>query len=112
MLDMFVLTMGRVTTPAMVFLLMWEDHVDNHVSLGVPPPNMDVQTPYQVKVTPANQKESSPPRWSTLCHVKLGPFPANQKVSNPSPWSILHYVKLGPYPCVLSTLHWVLLGSD
>src|SRR5882724_6163457 len=37
MLDTFMLTMGGVTTPPTVFPLLWEDHVNNHVSLRVPP---------------------------------------------------------------------------
>ena len=32
---------GGVPTPAMILPLLGEDHVNNHLSLGVPPPNTD-----------------------------------------------------------------------
>jgi len=50
--DKFSLITGGVPTPATIFPLLWEDHVNNHLSLGVPPLNMDMQTPCQVEVTP------------------------------------------------------------
>src|SRR5882724_8279631 len=50
--DKFSPTTGGAPTPATIFPLLGEDHVNNHISLGVPPPNMDTQTPCQVEVTP------------------------------------------------------------
>src|SRR5882724_4493364 len=41
-LEKFSPTTGGVPTPAMIFPLLREDHVNNHVSLGVPPPNTDM----------------------------------------------------------------------
>src|SRR5882724_10875453 len=49
--DKFSLTVGGVSTPAMIFPLFEEDLVNNHISLGVSPLNTDMQTPCQVKVT-------------------------------------------------------------
>src|SRR5882724_3990990 len=37
MSDKFLLIAGGVPTPATIFPLLWEDHVNNHLSLGVPP---------------------------------------------------------------------------
>src|SRR5882724_11752314 len=36
--DKFSPTTGGAPTPAMIFPLLGEDHVNNHISLGVPPP--------------------------------------------------------------------------
>src|SRR5882724_8985571 len=44
--DTFCLIVGEVPTPAMSLPLLREDHVDNHLSLGVPPLNTDMQIPY------------------------------------------------------------------
>src|SRR5882724_11786215 len=60
MSNKFSLTAGGVPTPAMIFPLLGEDHVNNHISLGVPPPNTDTQTPCQVKVTPCNSEGIEP----------------------------------------------------
>src|SRR5882724_2356508 len=51
-LDKFSPTAGGVPTPAMIFPLLGEDLVNNHISLGVPPPNTDMQTLSQVEVIP------------------------------------------------------------
>src|SRR5882724_8960341 len=40
--DKFSLTAGGVPTPATIFPLLREDHINNHVSLGVPPLNTDM----------------------------------------------------------------------
>ena len=50
--DKFSPIAGGVPTPATIFPLLQEDHVNNHISLGVPPPNTDMRTPCQVEVTP------------------------------------------------------------
>src|SRR5882724_13615949 len=42
--------------------------------------------------------------WSTLCCVKSGSSLAIQEVLSPPPWSTLRQVKLGPHPCTRSTL--------
>src|SRR5882724_8238118 len=52
--------MGGVPTPAMIFPLLQEDLVNNHASLGVPPPNTDMRTPCQVKVTPCKSEGIEP----------------------------------------------------
>jgi len=44
----------------MIFPLMQEDHVNNHLSLGVPPLNTDMRTPCQVKVTPRKSEGLEP----------------------------------------------------
>src|SRR5882724_4009188 len=59
-LDTFTLTMGGVTTPAIIFPLLWEDHVNNHLFLGVPPLSTDMQTPCQVNVTPHKSEGIEP----------------------------------------------------
>src|SRR5882724_82632 len=41
MSDKFSPIVGGVPTPATIFPLLWEDHVNNHLSLGVPPLNTD-----------------------------------------------------------------------
>src|SRR5882724_345034 len=43
---------GGAPTPATTFPLLGEDHVNNHISLGVPPPNTDTRTPCQFEVLP------------------------------------------------------------
>src|SRR5882724_4321726 len=59
-LDKFSLTTGGVPTPATIFPSLREDYVNNHLSLGVPPPNMDMQTPCQVEVTPHKSEGIEP----------------------------------------------------
>src|SRR5882724_8008035 len=59
-LDKFSPIAGGVPTPAMIFPLLQGDHVDNHLSLGVSPLNMDMQTPCQVKVTPRKSEGIEP----------------------------------------------------
>src|SRR5882724_256157 len=60
--DKFSPTMGGAPTPATIFPLLGEDHVNNHVSLGVPPPN--TREPCVKSGSPlANQKVSSPSTW-------------------------------------------------
>src|SRR5882724_11623657 len=44
----------------MILPLLREDHVNNHISLGVPPPNTDMQTPCQVEVTPCKSEGIEP----------------------------------------------------
>jgi len=39
---------------------LWEDHVNNHVSLGVPPLNTDTRMPCQVEVTPHKSEGLEP----------------------------------------------------
>jgi len=58
--DKFSPTAGGVPTPATIFPLLGEDHVNNHISLGVPPPNMDMRTPCQVEVTPCKSEGIEP----------------------------------------------------
>src|SRR5882724_11315080 len=58
--DNFSLTMGGVPTPATILPLLREDHVNNHLSLGVPPPNMDTRTPCQVEVIPHKSEGIEP----------------------------------------------------
>src|SRR5882724_3914983 len=58
--DKFSLTVGGVPTPATIFPSLWEDHVNNHFSLGVPPPNTDMRTPCQVEVTPRKSEGIEP----------------------------------------------------
>src|SRR5882724_6785338 len=59
-LDKFSPNMGGVPTPAMIFPLLREDHVNNHISLGDPHPNTDTQTPCQVEVTPRKSEGIEP----------------------------------------------------
>src|SRR5882724_11299009 len=58
--DKFSLTMGGFPTPATIFPLLQEDHVNNHLSLGVPPLSTDMQTPCQVEVTPRKSEGIEP----------------------------------------------------
>src|SRR5882724_11160339 len=58
--DKFSLTVGGVPTPATIFPLLREDHVNNHVCLGVPPTNTVMQTPCQVEVTPCKLEGIEP----------------------------------------------------
>src|SRR5882724_6281956 len=44
----------------MIFPLLGKDHVNNHLSLGVPPPNTDMRTPCQVEVTPRKSEGIEP----------------------------------------------------
>src|SRR5882724_5922490 len=60
MSDKFSPTVGGVPTPATIFPLLREDHVNNHLSLGVPPPNMDTRTPCQVEVIPHKSEGIEP----------------------------------------------------
>ena len=100
------MTLGRTnpdTSPAMVFLLLQGDHVNNHLLIRVPSLTMDTQTPCQVKAIPCKSEGIEPFTWSTLhqvklgqwhrtrstlCRVKSGSPPENQKVLSPSPWSL------------------------
>src|SRR5882724_4974746 len=59
-LDKFSLIAGGVPTPATIFPLLREDLVNNHTSLGVPPPNMGMQTLCQVEVTPHKSEGIEP----------------------------------------------------
>src|SRR5882724_7727273 len=59
-LDKFSPTTGGVPTPATIFPLLREDHVNNHDSLGVPPLNMDMRNPCQVEVTPHKSEGIEP----------------------------------------------------
>src|SRR5882724_9169458 len=58
--DKFSPTAGGVPTPATIFPLLREDHVNNHLSLGVPPPNTDTRTPCQVEVIPRKSEGIEP----------------------------------------------------
>src|SRR5882724_3310633 len=58
--DKFSLTVGGVPTPGTIFPSLREDHVNNHVSLGVPPPNTDTRTPCHVEVTPRKSEGIEP----------------------------------------------------
>src|SRR5882724_6195247 len=69
MSDKFSLTVGGAPTPATIFPLLGEDHVNNHISLGVPPPNTDTHTPCQVEVTPRKSEGIEP---FTLANSPLG----------------------------------------
>jgi len=51
---------GGVPTPATILPFLREDHVNNHVCLGVPPPNMDMRTLCQVEVTPHKSEGIEP----------------------------------------------------
>jgi len=62
----------------------------NHISLGVPPLNTDMQTPCQVEVTPRKSEGMSPSSWSTLCQASPR--------SRPHTRSTLHWVKSGSPP--------------
>src|SRR5882724_3239164 len=59
-LDKFSPTTGGAPTPATIVPLLGEDHVNNHASLGVPPPNTDMRTPCQVEVTPCTSEGIEP----------------------------------------------------
>src|SRR5882724_9521817 len=65
--DKFSPIAGGVPTPAMIFPSLWEDHVNNQVSLGVPPPNTDTRTSGQV------EDASSHTVNSPLCQVGVYP---------------------------------------
>src|SRR5882724_11982638 len=58
--DKFSPTAGGVPTPATIFPLLQEDHVNNHLSLGVPPPNTDTRTLCQVEVIPCKSEGIEP----------------------------------------------------
>src|SRR5882724_4811217 len=58
--DKSSLSVGGVPTPAMIFPSLQGDHVNNHVSLGVPPPNTDTRTPCQVEVLPHKSEGIEP----------------------------------------------------
>src|SRR5882724_3120535 len=58
--DKFSPTTGGAPTPATIFPLLGEDHVNNHISLGVPPPNTDTRTLCQVEVTPRTSEGIEP----------------------------------------------------
>src|SRR5882724_4912696 len=58
--DKFSQIAGGVPTPATIFPSLREDHVNNHLSLGVPPPNTDVRTPCQVEVPPCKSEGIEP----------------------------------------------------
>jgi len=98
----FSLTTGGVPTPARSFPCCGKT-INNHVSLGVPPPNMDTATPCHVEGHPSQIRSiepftlvNSPPGQvedasshmvnSPLCQV--GSILANQKVYSPSPWQL------------------------
>src|SRR5882724_11427803 len=51
---------GGVPTPATIFPSFREDHVNNHISLGVPPLNTDPRTLCQVEVTPHKSEGIEP----------------------------------------------------
>src|SRR5882724_10657630 len=53
-------TAGGDPTPATIFPLLGEDLVNNHISLGVPPLNTDMQTPCQVEVIPRKSEGIEP----------------------------------------------------
>src|SRR5882724_3161259 len=134
-LEKFSPITGGVPTPATIFPSLQEDHVNNHLSLGVPPPNMDTRTPCQVKVIPRKSEGiepftlvNSPPGQveassshtvnSPPCQVEdasshtvnsppcqVWVIPPNSGGIDPSTWSTLHQVKSGPCPRTQSTLH-------
>src|SRR5882724_1663941 len=58
--DKFSLTAGGVPTPATIFPLLREDHVNNHLSLGVPPPNTNMRTLCQFEVIPRKSEGIEP----------------------------------------------------
>src|SRR5882724_11519327 len=43
--DKFSLISGGVPTPATILPLLWEDHVNNHLSVGVPPQKIGYTNP-------------------------------------------------------------------
>src|SRR5882724_8082211 len=77
-LDKFSPTTGGAPTPATIVPLLGEDHVNNHASLGVPPPNTDMRTPCQVEVTPPKSEGIEP---FTLAN----PLPGQVEVSSSHP---------------------------
>src|SRR5882724_1553712 len=58
--DKFSPTAHGAPTPATIFPLLREDHVNNHLSLGVPPPNTYTRTPCQVEVIPRKSEGIEP----------------------------------------------------
>src|SRR5882724_10275440 len=60
MSDKFSPIAGGVPTPATIFPSLQEDHVNNHISLGVPLQNMDMRTLCQVEVTPRKSEGIEP----------------------------------------------------
>src|SRR5882724_13139154 len=68
--DKFSPIMGGVPTPATIFPLLWEDHINNHLSLGVSPRTQIHEPHVKLRSPLAIQKVSSPSAWSTLHHVK------------------------------------------
>src|SRR5882724_4139601 len=106
-LDKFSLTMGGAPTPATIFPLLGEDHVNNHISLGVLPPNMDTRTLCQVEVTPCKSEGIEP-------FTLVNSLPGQVEVSSSRPInSLLGQVGVTPHksegiePFTLSTLHQV-----
>src|SRR5882724_338729 len=77
-LDKFSPTTGGVPTPATIFPLLGEDHVNNHISLGVPPLNMDMQTPCQVEVLPHKSEGIEP-------FILVNSLPGQVEVSSSHP---------------------------
>src|SRR5882724_9487514 len=53
MSDKFSPTAGGVPTPATIFPLLQEDHVNNHVYLGVPPPKHGYMNPVSSRGHPS-----------------------------------------------------------
>src|SRR5882724_6169078 len=90
-LDKFSLNAGGVPTPAMIFPLLGEGHVNNHISLGVPPPNTDTQTPCQIEVTPPKSEGIEP---FTLVNSP----PGQVEVSSSHPINLLSG-QVGVIPC-------------
>src|SRR5882724_1722807 len=81
--DKFSLIMGGVPTPAMIFPLLWEAHVNNHLALGVSPPNTDMQTPCQVGVTPHESEGIKPFTTVNSLACQVGVTPRNPEGIEP-----------------------------
>src|SRR5882724_13086042 len=74
MSDMLELTIGGVTIPAMVFPLLWEDHVNNHLFIGLPLQTW-IHEHCQVKGTPKKSEGIEPFTMVNTppCQVKVTP---------------------------------------
>src|SRR5882724_5060045 len=117
---------GGVPTPATIFPSFREDHVNNHISLGVPPLNTDPRTLCQVEVTPHKSEGiepftlvNSPPGQVEVSSShpintlsgQVGVTPC--KSEGIEPFTLVNSLpgQVEVYPCTRSTLHRVKSGS-
>ena len=105
--EKFSLIVGGVPSPATIFPLLWEDHVNNHIFLGVPPQNMDTQTPCQVEATPCNPEgiepfsmvNSPPCKVEAMSSHLINNLSGKFRVTPRNPEGIEPFTTVDPPPC-------------